>query len=367
MNDQFRDLLHSRAAHVKDTPLSAGAIRTGRRLKHLRKAATAAVAVAVAAGTVSGYLAFKSGDATALPADIGDTAVWTAIPDSMTYKWDQGYDAIRVSGGASDSIELPYSDSQSDAPQWQISPDGGSVSVVDDAGLRIGVLDGSRPEMVYEDPDLCKAQNWSPDGAKVLVGRCTGTRTDLVIVDADSGDRKVIEDVGAMSSATWTADGSQLVWGDPEAGYTISDSSGRRRDSFDAGQVSQDPADYMYGEQTDKVVDLGVTGVSADGRYVCHSVYWGRESPGGDLAPVSNHACDALIDTTTGQTARLSADEVEWFGEAVFSPGGGVLARGRHEATGQFVTVLFDKDFKVIDTLAEGEATSNSVMGSYTP
>lgn len=372
MNDQLRQLLNNRASTVKPAELTDGAIGAGRRLGHVRKTTASAVAAVAAMALAGGYFVLEPGTGTTAPADAGDGATWTAIPDTLTYRWYERFTAFQVSNGSEETIELPYTEDEDPFPHWQVSPDGRSISVADADGLRVGALkDGGRPPLAYKDSGLCEAQSWSPDSTQVMVASCDGDTTKLAIVDVASGDTKVIKAVNTADSAIWTADGKHLVWGDPESGYTIADTDGGSRRDFKAGEVSTDPADYMYGQPTDQVADQGVTAVSSDGRYVCHEVRVGADALDPDFVlypgqAYSSYSCDALIDTTTGEAVTLPGDSAEWLVEAVFGPDGEILGRVWNTETSQFSTVLYDKGFDLIDSRLEAEVSGNAKMGSYT-
>ncbi|GAA4906057.1 hypothetical protein LX16_3426 [Stackebrandtia albiflava] len=400
MTTRLRRSLRDSANDVTHRSLTEAAIRSGRRMRLVRNSMTGLAAVIVAAGVVGGYAVMRPGETGAPPAEetATETTAWTALPATVVYQWYDEYTAVSVTDGVETSIRLPYSedDGTADRPpaRWTVSPDGGLVTVVHDDALRIGPLDGSEPTVVLQREGLCHSLTWSPDSRSVLVGVCSDDANSLLVVDVETGAAVEIADVGELRSALWTSDGGYLVWGHPDHGWTIADPDGGNRRDFDAGDLpsewselmpeadrqrmddcvaereanpGSDCEDWLLGEKTARPWEI--TGVSPDGRYVCHQVLavYDSTSEGfepGD-GPESSFDCNVIWDTVTDR--KVTPGGLDDYREVVFGPTGEILTRGHPAGDATPTLHLFDAGLSLIDSREEGDGDSaDSQLGSYT-
>lgn len=144
-------------------------------------------------------------------------------PEDVVTQPALGYSLLGWSGGdvfalraPGESVlgdqELPFSPSE----VWGVSPTGGILLQVDDAGARITRIDAAtaRAEIDLDGAQLGQGA-WSPDGSTVaaVLIKPSGARVfaRLAFIDANSGALTIVPgSEGAQGNVVWTADSSSF-------------------------------------------------------------------------------------------------------------------------------------------------------------
>ena len=106
-------------------------------------------------------------------------------------------------------LRLAQPDVGPDGRVAAIGADRGALELVihDPAAGASRVLADARPGQSFDRP------RWSPDGRRIAVARHTDGRTDLVVVDAGTGETVRITDDSPLDRApAWSPDGRWLLW-----------------------------------------------------------------------------------------------------------------------------------------------------------
>lgn len=383
MTQKLRRVLHDSAHDSKVPGFAVSARNRARRLRRTRRLATATAAAVAVLGLAAGYAGTQPVDVT------GDSATptpsWSDIPSRRYYTaYDDGVPSVvKTNGDEWQQTTLAIRPDLDDT--WTISPDGRWWSLNDDDGLHIGPLQdadqnvrGTLPAVAeLAEPSLCGPHSWSPDASRIIVGDCQSDEGALLIVDAETGVvLQRIEAPAGMSAevmrtpysvAVWLADGGHIVWGNYRDGFTIAGPDGGDAKPFEAGDVAARWDEAFPPEESPfdgSPFTSGISGISADGRYVCHEIDLGKGDMIENYEPIDPDEtpnppggyCGALIDTRTGET--FSPGGVEIRQVVRFSPTGEMLivaTAGNEENPDSPTTTVYlvDANNHIVEEAAE--------------
>jgi Tol biopolymer transport system component len=210
-------------------------------------------------------------------------------------------------------------------PEGIFSEVGGWIAFQGDGALRAIAPDGSEETVLVDERDL-EAQDWSPDGSRLLVVRYSGSES-LSVIEPDGSETTLVrfDEYAWFSGASFSPDGATVV-------YTTWPMSG---DMFDdapsqmwtvASDGSEEPRLVLESDQSLGLSDeLGYTLLyeptySPDGTRIAYIDGWYDHSHSLRVVNADGTDVRVLFDATTPPFGAGHVRGVEW------SPDGSLIA-----------------------------------------
>jgi WD40 repeat protein len=185
---------------------------------------------------------------------------------------------------------------------------------------------------------------WSPDGRLLALGE---SHRRLIVVDAETGESRTIEDRSLAFDVAWSRDGRRLAWRDDQGTVGVAElATGRRWElageppvngmSFTPALVFSADGERLFGGVPGGGLatwDLATGATTLRAAWHELPIIAIALSPDGKtLATASNDRTVRLLDLDTGAATALTGHRAEVW-QLAFSPDGKRLASGARDAT----------------------------------
>ena len=219
VDEELTRRFHRAERPVRDDGLFDGLARRRRRRRTMQRLEAAALAIAVLAGTIGGFVALRAAFREDGERDVGDATLHANGEIVFSAGSTDGFVhlyAMQPDGSARRQI----TDLGSDDTAPAVSPDGSTIAFVHQFGDKapaIATIPISGGEVTWlTDPDFFVTDGpaWSPDGTEIAFAATHGEGQRIYVMSADGSDARPIteRDVYWPDGPSWSPDGTTIAF-----------------------------------------------------------------------------------------------------------------------------------------------------------